>query len=138
MKAQDRPLTDADYLALADFRYAIRRFQAFSEACAGDVGLTPRQHQALLAIRAAGPSQATIGHVAERLILKPHSATGLIDRLEVLGLVTRQPAKDDRRRALLQLTDRAFGLLDELSGVHRDEIQRLKPLMSAIFEQLGD
>lgn len=136
MKANARPLTDADYLALADFRHAIRRFQAFSEACATEVGLTPQQHQALLAIRAVGASDATIGYVADRLILKPHSATGLIDRLEALGLVTRRTAEQDRRRAVLQLTDRAYRILDELSGVHRDEIQRLGPLMAAIFKQL--
>ncbi|MDE8654700.1 MarR family winged helix-turn-helix transcriptional regulator [Novosphingobium album (ex Liu et al. 2023)] len=136
VKKTDRPLTDADYLALADFRHAIRRFQAFSETCATEVGLTPQQHQALLAIRAAGASEATVGYVAERLILKPHSATGLVDRLEALGLVTRQAAEHDRRRAHLHLTDRAYQVLSELSGAHRDEIQRLKPLMSAIFKQL--
>ncbi len=65
---------------------AIRRFMAFSETQAGGVGLTPQQHQALLAIRAAPGGMATIGFVAERLVLKPHSATGLVDRLEALGL----------------------------------------------------
>lgn len=136
MNAHDRPLTDSDYAALASFRHAIRRFQAFSEACAAEVGLTPQQHQALLAIRAAGPDEATVGYVAERLILKPHSATGLVSRLEALGLVTRRTAASDRRRALLCLSDRAYALLVKLSGAHRDEIQRLRPLLAAIFDQL--
>lgn len=136
MEANDQPLADADYAALANFRHAIRRFQAFSEACAAEVGLTPQQHQALLAIRAAEPDQATVGYVAERLILKPHSATGLVSRLETLGLIARRTAEGDRRRALLGLTERAYALLVELSGAHRDEIQRLRPLISAIFDQL--
>lgn len=136
MEVNDRPLTDPDYVALATFRHAIRRFQAFSEGCAAVVGLTPQQHQALLAIRAADPEQATIGYVAERLILKPHSATGLVGRLEALGLVARHTAEDDRRRSLLCLTDRAYAVLAELSGAHRDEIQRLRPLISTIFDQL--
>lgn len=136
MTGRNRPLTDEDYVALSNFRYAIRRFQAFSEECASGIGLTPRQHQALLAIRAVDPAKATVGYVAERLILKPHSATGLIDRLEGLGLVRRQTAENDRRRALLRLTERAYTILDELSGVHRDEIKRLKPLLATIFEQL--
>jgi DNA-binding MarR family transcriptional regulator len=125
-----------DYAALADFRHAIRRFHAFSEARAAEAGLTPQQHQALLVIRAADPDQATISHVADRLILKPHSVTGLVDRLEAIGLVTRHAAEQDRRRALLRLTERAYAILAGLSGAHRDEIQRLRPLLSAIFERL--
>ena len=72
-------LTDADYLALAEFRFSLRQFQAFSEQKAEECGLTPQQHQALLVIRAAPAGTATIGYVAERLILKPHSATGLVE-----------------------------------------------------------
>lgn len=133
----DKQLGDADYAALAAFRHAIRRFQAFSEARAIEIGLTPQQHQALLAIRGAVPGEATVGHVAERLILKPHSVTGLVNRLEALGLIARETADDDRRRALLRLTRKAYGLLGELSAIHREEIQRLRPLFSEIFDQLA-
>lgn len=136
MTARTRQLGDADYAALADFRHAIRRFQAFSEARAIEVGLTPQQHQALLAIRAAPSHQATVGYVADRLILKPHSATGLVDRLEAQGLVTREISQEDRRRALLRLTPAAFQILAELSATHRDELQRLKPLLSDILQQI--
>ncbi len=137
VKATETPLTDTDYVALATFRHEIRRFQAFSEARAADVGLTPQQHQALLAIRAAGADQATVGYVAERLILKPHSATGLVDRLEALGLVTRVVAPEDRRRALLRLTDRAYAMMDALSAVHREEIRRMRPMLAEILNQFG-
>lgn len=130
-------LSDADYRALADFRHAMRRFQAFSEAKALEVGLTPQQHQTLLAIRAAPPGDATIGYVADRLILKPHSATGLVDRLEAIGLVTREVTQEDRRRALIRLTVRAFDVLGVLSVAHREEIQRMRPMLSEIFDQLG-
>lgn len=137
MTPKEKPLADADYAALATFRHAIRRFQAFSGAKAVEVGLTPQQHQALLAIRGCDPEEATVGHVAERLILKPHSATGLVNRLEALALITREAATVDRRKALLRLTPKAYDLLDELSAVHRDEIQRLRPLFAEIFAQLG-
>ena len=40
-------LSDTDYAALAEFRFALRRFQVFSEAKAAEAGLTPQQHQAL-------------------------------------------------------------------------------------------
>src|SRR3546814_15768207 len=78
-------LADADYAALADFRHALRRFQAFSEAQAAEQGLTPQQHQALLAIRGAAPGTPSVGDIAQRLMLKPHSATGLVNRLAAHG-----------------------------------------------------
>ena len=122
-------LTDIDYAALAEFRFALRRFQMFSETKAGEAGLTPQQHQALLAIRAADPDAATVGYVAQRLIVKPHTASELIDRLEAIDLVRREPAPSDRRRALLRLTSQATSILSALSSAHRDEIRRLQPLL---------
>ena len=122
-------LTDIDYAALAEFRFALRRFQMFSETKAGEAGLTPQQHQALLAIRAADPDAATVGYVAQRLIVKPHTASELIDRLEAIDLVRREPAPSDRRRALLRLTSQATGILSALSSAHREEIRRLQPLL---------
>lgn len=130
-------LTDNDYAALADFRFSLRQFQAFSEREAAQCGLTPQQHQALLAIRAAPRGRATVGYVAERLILKPHSATGLIDRLEALGLVRRRLSEQDRRQALLELTEQAHGTLTTLSAAHRQEIGRLRPLLMELLERVA-
>lgn len=129
-------LTNADYAALADFRYALRQFLAFSERRAIECGLTPQQHQALLAIRGTSQPPVSIGYVAERLALKPHSATGLIDRLETLGLVARRASPDDGRQALLELTPKALTLLRALSETHRDEIARLRPMLSALLERV--
>ena len=137
MTATPPTLDDSDYASLADFRAALRAFLAFSEAKAGDVGLTPQQHQALLAIRGAAPGQATIGYVSERLILKPHTASELIQRLTALDLVVRQPALDDRRRMHLALTPRADALLAALSATHREEIRRLKPLLLELLDRFG-
>tara|TARA_R110000782_G_scaffold29959_6_gene74477 strand:+ start:7627 stop:8046 length:420 start_codon:yes stop_codon:yes gene_type:complete len=135
VRAKGALLAEGDYHALADFRHEIRRFQAFSEAHASKVGLTPQQHQALLAIRAADADQATVGYIAERLILKAHSATGLVDRLDALGLIIREVSPDDRRRTLLRLTPRAYDILASLSAVHREEIRRLRPLLLEIFDK---
>ena len=126
-------LTDAEYAALADFRHTLRQFQAFSEGRAAECGLTPQQHQALLAIRGAAPAAVAIGYIAERLILKPHSASGLVVRLEALGLIARRPSPDDGRQALLDLTPKARALLEALSATHREEIVRLRPLLTALL-----
>ena len=130
-------MTDDDYAALANFRHALRQFLAFSEQRAADFGLMPQQHQALLAIRGAETEAVSVGYVAERLILKPHSATGLIDRLQALGLILRQPSPNDRRQALLTLTPKAAELLNQLSAAHRDEIKRLRPLLTDLLQELG-
>ena len=132
----EKSLTDNDYAALADFRHALRQFLAFSEGHAAECGLTPQQHQALLAIRGASDAPVTIGYVAERLILRPHSATGLIDRLVALDLVTRQASPNDRRQALLHLTPKAEALLNNLSAAHRDEIVRLGQLLKDLLDRL--
>ena len=64
MSNPDRPLGDRDYRALAEFRHALRRFLAFSEQAARDAGLTPSQHQLLLAVRGhAGPGQPSVSDV---------------------------------------------------------------------------
>src|SRR5262245_17686735 len=90
-----------DYQALADFRYALRQFLAFSGSAAKSVGLTPQQHQAMLSIIGAPEGQAvTIGFLAERLLLKHHSTVELVDRLVEIDLVTRQADGGDRRKVL--------------------------------------
>lgn len=129
-------LADADYATLAEFRYALRRFLAFSEGHAAECGLTPQQHQALLAIRGASDATVTIGYVAERLGLKPHSATGLVDRLKALDLVVRRPSPDDGRQSLLELTSQAQALLRKLTRAHREEIVRLRPMLAELLDRL--
>lgn len=127
--------TEADYRALSEFRYLIRRFLEFSQTAAGAAGLTPRQHQALLAIRgfARGPGM-TIGDLAERLRIRHHSAVELVDRLEAAGLARRAPDQSDHRRVHLELTPRAEARLEVLSLAHLDELDRLEPSLKRILE----
>ena len=132
-----RLLDDGDYAALAEFRAVLRKFLAFSEQRANEVGLSAQQHQALLAIRGAEDAKATVGYIAERLILKPHSASELVHRLEKLSLIERRAATNDRRKSFIVLTDRANALLAQLSLTHREEIERMKPLLSDLLDRFG-
>ena len=74
-------LRDADYEDLLALRTGLRRFLRWSEQQAEAAGLTPAQHQLLLAVRGhpdrRGP---TVGEVADYLLLRHHSAVGLVDR----------------------------------------------------------
>ena len=127
----------ADYRALAEFRYALRQFLAFSGDAAQGVGLTPQQHQALLVMIGAPEGQAvTVGFLAQRLLLKHHSTVELVDRLTELDLVKRQPDPKDRRKVLLSLTSKARRLLSKLSAAHLEELRRIRPVFAALQERL--
>lgn len=130
------PLTDADFAALSSFRHTLRRFLQFSGAAAVAAGLTPQQHQALLAIRAGRERELLVGALAERLMLRPHSATELINRMEKLGLVCRTAGEADRRQVTVGLTAKGEKLLNDLSEAHRAELRRLRPLLSELMAKL--
>nr|WP_258582978.1 helix-turn-helix domain-containing protein [Mesorhizobium sp. AR02] len=134
---KSRPaIKQADYQRLSEFRYLIRRFLEFSQIQAEDAGLTPRQHQALLAIKGyPGGGPVTVGDLAERLRIRHHSAVELVNRLSEAGLVARDQDKDDHRRVLLRLTDRADDCLAELSAVHLDELSRIEPMLRRLLDQ---
>src|SRR5206468_1619903 len=122
------PLSKPEYEALAEFRYALRQFVEFSEAEARSMGLTARQHQALLAIRGfPGREAVTVGELAERLHIQPNSAVGLVNRLAADGLVDRGEQAGDRRRVFVSLTTRGQSLLASLSSAHRSELRRIGP-----------
>src|SRR5689334_334873 len=129
-------LTSADYRALSDFRYQIRRFLYFSEEAARHEGLEPQQHQMLLAIRALAENDPpTIGDLAGHLLVRHHSAVGLIDRLAERGLVERTRNAEDRRLVQVRLTDAREAVLKHLAGIHREELRKSGPLLVQI---LGD
>ena len=129
-------ISRADYQRLSEFRYLIRRFLEFSQLQAEDAGLTPRQHQALLAIKGyPGGGSVTVGDLAERLRIRHHSAVELINRLSDAGLVVRDQDKDDHRRVLLRLTERADDCLAELSAAHLDELSRIEPMLRRLLDQ---
>jgi DNA-binding MarR family transcriptional regulator len=127
-----------EYRMLSEFRYLIRHFLAFSETAARKSGLTPRQHQALLAIKGF-PSEddPTVGDLAERLRIRHHSAVELADRLVKAGLVLRSHDAGDRRRVRLSLTPSAENRLAGLSAIHLEELHRLRPALLQIIEQVG-
>src|SRR5437868_2810249 len=126
----------ADYQRLSEFRYLIRRFLEFSQVQANDAGLTPRQHQALLAIKGySGGAPVTVGDLAERLRIRHHSAVELVNRLAEAGLVVRDQDKTDNRRVLLQLTPLADDRLAELSAAHLDELSRIEPMLRRLLSR---
>src|SRR5690242_19990855 len=128
-------LTLKEYRALAAIRRGMRQFLDFSAGAAESAGLTPAQHQALLAIKGM-PGPVTVGTLADWLGVRPHSAVGLVNRLVALKLVARTMDLKDRRRVKLRLTRQADARLAILSQIHRAELRRfsaaLRPLLATL------
>jgi DNA-binding MarR family transcriptional regulator len=139
MSQPTRTLTNADYERLAEFRYGLRRFLHWSEQQARQKGITPTQHQLLLAIRSSrDPRGATIGEVAEVLIIRHHSAVELVDRAQEAGLVVRERDPDTQSIVHLSLTEMGALALSALSEVHLRELAQLAPTMQALFGALSE
>jgi DNA-binding MarR family transcriptional regulator len=137
--AGPRSLARSDFETLAEFRYLLRQFSAFSASAARQAGLTAQQHQALLSIKGfPGRGQVTIGELAERLNLKHHSVVGLVDRLKGRGLIQRRHDEEDRRKVRIELTPKAEELLLGLTLAHRDELRRLAPLLNGLLQKLQE
>lgn len=121
----DRPLTDADYQALARFRAGLRRFLNFSEQAARAEGITSAQHQLMLAIRGhpATDGPPSVTDLAAVLQRQRHSIVGLLDRAEEHGLVHSEPDHRDARRRLVTLTPKGATILERLSELHRHELR---------------
>ena len=126
------------YETLATFRYLLRRFLRFSEEAAQGTGITPQQHQALLAIKGFPQrDNITVSELAERLQLRHHSAVGLIDRLVEEKLVTRTPSETDRRQVLIGLTSRGEKVLGKLSHAHSKQLKEMGPELKLLLGRLG-
>jgi DNA-binding MarR family transcriptional regulator len=133
------PLTDREYRSLAQFRHALRVFQRFSEEAARAEGLTPSQHQLLLAVRGwdgEGAQAPSTSDLADALQLKLHSVVELVQRAEAAGLVERSVDPVDGRRQLVALTPLGSKKLASLSLLHRDELRRFRAEMVDVLREL--
>lgn len=136
MRIAEAALSPYDYRTLAAFRLALRGFLSFSQTAARAVGLTPRQHQALLGIKAASiDNMASVSQLAAFLILHHNSTVELVNRLEAAGLVARKQDPADRRRVLLCLTATGERCLADLSAVHLAELQRIRAELAKLLDR---
>ena len=135
--SRPRRLTDQDYRRLLAFRDGLRTFLRWSEHQARSVGLTPAQHQLLLAVRGHG-SDPSVGEVAEHLLLRHHSAVELVDRAERAGLVVRRHDAEDQRVVHVHLTDKGGQALEDLSQMMLEELSRLRGQFAGLWEELPE
>jgi len=120
------PLTKAEFEALSEFRFQIRRFERFSEDVVQASGITPLQYLLLLHIKGfPGRTFASVGELAERLQARPNGVVALVTRCEERGLVERRQGEVDRRQVHIHLLPDGERLLRHLAALHRTELQSL-------------
>jgi DNA-binding MarR family transcriptional regulator len=121
-----RKLSKQDFESLSEFRFQMRRFERFSETAAQAEGITPLQYFVLLHIKGfPGRNWASVGELAERLQIQPHSMVALVSRCETAGLVERRQSATDRRLVEVHLRDQGNTVLTHLAALHRAELKLL-------------
>jgi DNA-binding MarR family transcriptional regulator len=132
-----KKLTLADYQALAEFRYQIRKFLHFSEQAVQAAGLERGQYQLMLAVKGMPDGvRPRIRDIANRMHIQHHSAVELVNRLEAGGYVGRERGEDDRREVLLALTPKGEKVLSELALHHHEELQSSAPGLVAALRRV--
>jgi len=131
-----RQLTREDYENLLAFRASLRRFLHWSETKAREAGLTPAQHQLLLAIKGhRGVQGPAVGDLAGYLLLRHHSTVELVNRAEAARLVERAGDDIDSRVTRVRLTAEGEQRLSQLTPAHLDELENLAPVLDQLVAQ---
>lgn len=101
-----------------------------------ELELTMAQLKALFLLDAAGP--VTVSRFAEAAGTKLPAASVFVDRLEHGGLVVRREDDADRRRVVIELTERARQVVTRLRGNQErviSAIDRLPPAAQAALAE---
>jgi DNA-binding MarR family transcriptional regulator len=131
-------LNPAQYRALANFRYALRTFLAFSEGATRGAGLTSQQYQALLAIKAHPGGEVLIRDLAAQMLLKHNNTVQLVDRLVDAKLVRREQSKGDKRAVVLALTAKGEAKVAHLAPLHLRELAVRRRQLADISKLAGE
>lgn len=109
-----------------------------------EMGLTFPQFALLNMVGFEGKSRVV--QLAEKMEVKPSAITVMLDRLEQMGLITREQDESDRRAVVVSVTDKGQKVREEgqrrskrlleqyLSPLTHDELER----MAALFAKLDE
>jgi DNA-binding MarR family transcriptional regulator len=124
---------DVERAPFEALRRIMRAVDVHSRALLRDHQLTGPQLSVLKELGRHG--RAPIGMLAKNTFLGAPTVTGVVDRLERQGWVTRDPSKQDRRQVLISITDEGRQLLERnpplLLDVFCVNLKRLSPAEQA-------
>jgi DNA-binding MarR family transcriptional regulator len=93
-----------------------------------ELGLAPMQSMALTSLQPDEPMP--MSGLAQVLMCDNSNVTGIVDRLEALGLVERRPAEHDRRVKTVALTERG----EEVRGVVQQRMSQPPPPIAGLSD----
>lgn len=102
---------ELDRDVLRSLRRIIQAVDLYSRRLASQHGLTGPQIVCLREVQRNGPMNP--GYLARRVSLSPPTVSGILDRLEARGLLTRERRSEDKRQVLVQLTRQGRALLSQ-------------------------
>ena len=119
--------------------HLLPRFSRWAALCVmragADIDLSLRQYAAMRAIR---EGVGSAGELARRWQVTPAVLTGVLDRLELRGLVRREPHLEDRRRQRLALTEAGLAMTRSVERALTGELAaQLAAASPADLEALG-
>lgn len=139
-RSTDEPLSESEYISLAEFRYLIRKFLRQMEESARNAGYSPQHYQLLLAVKGLPRGmRPTIGVLAERMQLNHNSTVELVDRCARRGLLRRVRRDSDRRQVTLEVTPRGEAFMLRQASAGREQLRGIGPvLMESIQRVIQD
>lgn len=87
-------------------------------------GITGAQYNVLRILRGAGPGGLCRNDVRDRMLTRMPDMTRMLDRLEKVGMVTRDRDSADRRLVSTRITSAGLKVLDSLDGAIAGEHER--------------
>jgi DNA-binding MarR family transcriptional regulator len=125
-----RPFDSPEQEATLNIARTADRFGICFARLFREYGLTPSQYNVLRILRGEG-KPLPILEVADRMVAVVPGITGLIDRLEGMGVLARQRSTEDRRVVFVAITPRGLDLLGKLdesvAALHKRLIGHLSP-----------
>ncbi len=125
-----RPFDSPEQEAILSIARTADRFGICFARLFREFGLTPSQYNVLRILRGEG-KPLPILDIADRMIATVPGITGLIDRLESMGLVCRERSTEDRRVVFVAITAKGLDLLGRLDepveALHKRLIGHLSP-----------
>ena len=125
-----KPFDSLEQEAALNIARTADRFGIYFARLFREFGLTPSQYNVLRILRGEG-KPLPILEVADRMLAAVPGITGLIDRLEGMGLLVRERSTEDRRVIFVAITAKGLELLGKIdepeAAMHKRLIGHLSP-----------
>jgi len=113
------------FVAVAQFRYIMRKVFRTIDEHAKTLGLDPLAHQALLQVYGSPKQQLRVSALAERLDIAPPFASNLVKALANAKLLRRGADASDMRVTIVRLTSAGRELCHEIDSGARLRVDAL-------------